>query len=245
MERNTGLKLGFLTIAYVLISVLASLTGILLIFYIAVLIPAIYFLLKFKDEIKQKDIFISILLAALASTYGMVTANFIMGPMVSVMVMSSYMAAVAIFRKYLSKDKILGDNPRKSIIIGIVSGVVLGALNIIMANGNIDPKISLDAIFLALQAGIWEEVTMRFLFYALAVYILKRDGRSSIENILIYILMVAPHLLGHGVMSIASIIILFLFFGTPMAILQRKVDLTSAIIMHVTVDLIRFICLGI
>lgn len=245
MERNTGLKLGSLTIAYVLISVLASLTGILLIFYIAVLIPAIYFLLKFKDEIKQKDIFISILLAALASTYGMVTANFIMGPMVSVMVMSSYMAAVAIFRKYLSKDKILGDNPRKSIIIGIVSGVVLGALNIIMANGNIDPKISLDAIFLALQAGIWEEVTMRFLFYALAVYILKRDGRSSIENILIYILMVAPHLLGHGVMSIASIIILFLFFGTPMAILQRKVDLTSAIIMHVTVDLIRFICLGI
>lgn len=245
MERNTGLKLGFLTIAYVLISVLASLTGILLIFYIAVLIPAFYFLLKFKDEIKQKDIFISILLAALASTYGMVTANFIMGPMVSVMVMSSYMAAVAIFRKYLSKDKILGDNLRKSIIIGIVSGVVLGALNIIMANGNIDPKISLDAIFLALQAGIWEEVTMRFLFYALAVYILKRDGRSSIENILIYILMVAPHLLGHGVMSIASIIILFLFFGTPMAILQRKVDLTSAIIMHVTVDLIRFICLGI
>ncbi|MFO3665860.1 hypothetical protein ACCQ41_06335 [Anaerococcus sp. ENR0831] len=245
MERNTGLKLGSLTIAYVLISVLASLTGILLIFYISVLIPAIYFLLKFKDEIKQKDIFISILLAALASTYGMVTANFIMGPMVSVMVMSSYMAAVAIFRKYLSKDKILGDNPRKSIIIGIVSGVVLGALNIIMANGNIDPKISLDAIFLALQAGIWEEVTMRFLFYALAVYILKRDGRSSIENILIYILMVAPHLLGHGVMSIASIIILFLFFGTPMAILQRKVDLTSAIIMHVTVDLIRFICLGI
>lgn len=245
MERNTGLKLGSLTIAYVLTSVLASLTGILLIFYISVLIPAIYFLLKFKDEIKQKDIFISILLAALASTYGMVTANFIMGPMVSVMVMSSYMAAVAIFRKYLSKDKILGDNPRKSIIIGIVSGVVLGALNIIMANGNIDPKISLDAIFLALQAGIWEEVTMRFLFYALAVYILKRDGRSSIENILIYILMVAPHLLGHGVMSIASIIILFLFFGTPMAILQRKVDLTSAIIMHVTVDLIRFICLGI
>ena len=245
MERNTGLKLGFLTIAYVLISVLASLTGILLIFYIAVLIPAIYFLLKFKDEIKQKDIFISILLAALASTYGMVTANFIMGPMVSVMVMSSYMAAVAIFRKYLSKDKILGDNPRKSIIIGIICGVVLGALNIIMANGNIDPEISLDAIFLALQAGIWEEVTMRFLFYALAVYILKRDGRSSIENILIYILMVAPHLLGHGVMSIASIIILFLFFGTPMAILQRKVDLTSAIIMHVTVDLIRFICLGI
>ena len=193
---------------------------------------------------RQKDILVSVILANVAGAYGMVTANYIMGPLVIAMVMSSYMGALPIFRKYLSTEKVLGDNPQKSIGLGIILGIVLGAFNILMSGASINPKFTADAMFLALQAGIWEEVAMRFLFYAIGVYILKRESQSSLENILIYILMVVPHLLGHGIMGLGSLVVLFFLFGLPMAILQRKVDLTSAIIMHATVDLIRFVAIG-
>lgn len=245
MEKNPGFKLTLVSVAYILISLIASLTGMIIIFYIAVMIAAIYFLFKFKNEIRQKDIFMSIILANLAGLYGMVTSNYVMGPLVIAMVMSSYMGVIPIFRKYLYTDKVLGDNPKKSIGIGIILGLGLGAFNILMDGASINPKYTFDALFMALQAGIWEEAAMRFLFYGIAVYILKREGQSRLENILIYILMVVPHLLAHGMMGIGSLIVLFLLFGMPMAILQRKVDLTSAIIMHSTVDLIRFVCLGI
>lgn len=245
MEKSPGLKLSLVSLAFIIISLLASFTGKLYIFYLAVLLSAIYFMFKFKDQIRQKDILVSVILANVAGAYGMVTANYIMGPFVIAMVMSSYMGALPIFRKYLSTDKVLGDNPQKSIGLGIVLGIVLGAFNILMSGASINPKFTADALFLALQAGIWEEVAMRFLFYAFGVYILKRESQTRLESILIYILMVVPHLLGHGMMDPVSLIILFLLFGMPMAILQRKVDLTSAIIMHSTVDLIRFVCLGI
>ena len=245
MEKKPGFKLTLVTVAYILISLIASLTGMIIIFYIFVMMPAIYFLFKFKNDIRQKDIFISIILANLAGLYGMVTSNYVMVPLVIAMVMSSYMGVIPIFRKYLYTYKVLGDNPKKSIGIGTILGLGLGAFNILMAGASINPKYTFDALFMALQAGIWEEVAMRFLFYGIAVYILNREGQSRLENILIYILMVVPHLLAHGVMGIGSLIALFLLFGMPMAILQRKVDLTSAIIMHSTVDLIRFVCLGI
>lgn len=244
MEKSPGIKLGLVSLAFIIISLLASFTGRLYIFYISVMIAAIYFLFKFKNDIGQKDIFISIILANLAGLYGMVTSNYLMGPLVIAMVMSSYMGVVPIFRKYLSTDKVLGDNPKKSIKIGLIFGLGLGAFNILMSGAIINPKFTFDALFIALQAGIWEEVAMRFLFYGIGLYILKRESQSRLENILIYILMVVPHLLAHGMMGIGSLIVLFLLFGLPMAILQRKIDLTSAIIMHSTVDLIRFVCLG-
>lgn len=245
MEKSPGYKLGLISLAYIIISLLAAFTGRLYIFYISVMVAGIYFLFNFKNEIMQRDIFVSVILASMAGLYGIITGNYIMGSIVIIMGMCSYMGSVPVFRKYISTNKVLGDDPKKSIGLGIILGLVLGAFNILIAGASINPKFALDALFLALQAGIWEEVAMRFLFYAIGVYIFKREGQNRLENILIYILMVIPHLLAHGMMGIGSLIVLFLLFGLPMAILQRKVDLTSAIIMHSTVDLIRFVCLGI
>lgn len=245
MEKSPGYKLGLISIAYIIISLPAAFTGRLYIFYISVMVAGIYFLFNFKNEIMQRDIFVSVILASMAGLYGIITGNYIMGSIVIIMVMCSYMGSVPVFRKYISTNKVLGDDPKKSIGLGIILGLVLGAFNILIAGASINPKFTLDALFLALQAGIWEEVAMRFLFYGIGVYIFKREGQNRLENILIYILMVIPHLLAYGMMGIGSLIVLFLLFGLPMAILQRKVDLTSATIMHTTVDLIRFVCLGI
>lgn len=43
MEKNPGFKLTLVSVAYILISLIASLTGMIIIFYIAVMIAAIYF----------------------------------------------------------------------------------------------------------------------------------------------------------------------------------------------------------
>lgn len=118
MEKNPGSKLTLVTVAYILISLIASLTGMIIIFYIAVMIAAIYFLYKFKNDIRQKDIFISIIMANLAGIYGMVTSNYVMGPLVIAMVMSSYMGVIPIFRKYLYTDKVLGENPKNQLELG-------------------------------------------------------------------------------------------------------------------------------
>lgn len=48
---------------------------------------------------------------------------------------------------------------------------------------------------------------------------------SKAENVLSYLIMTIPHV--------------------PFAVLQRKRDLTSAIVAHSVVDLIRFVLLGI
>ena len=161
------------------------------------------------------------------------------------MVMAGYLAAVGIFRDYNYDDKLLYKNPLKSIGWGISLGIVLGILNLKMGGLDIVFGFDADAIANALQAGILEEVSMRFFFYSLAIFILKGNPTNKFDSALVYIIMIVPHVLAHGMMDFSSFLFLFLFFGVPMAILQRKIDLTSAIITHSLVDIIRFTSLGI
>lgn len=76
---------------------------------------------------------------------------------------------------------------------------------------------------------------------------------SKWPNLLCYIIMIVPHVLIHlpsilkhnGSSSfIQGFIFLSIFFGLPMAILQRKRDLMSAIIVHFTIDFVRFLIFG-
>ena len=82
----------------------------------------------------------------------------------------------------------------------------------------------------------------------MCVAIVKDKKMSKAENVLIYLIMTIPHVLIHfnlETVDLGSIIVLFALFGFPFAVLQRKRDLTSAIVAHSVVDLIRFILLGI
>ncbi|WP_394271297.1 type II CAAX prenyl endopeptidase Rce1 family protein [Anaerococcus nagyae] len=249
--RKEAKSLTYITIAFILISILSSLaiakTTITkpIIFSLAILIPSVYLLIKFKNEPNSKDLIISLILANAGGLYGMVRADYFSGPLVIGMVMSGYMGAVSVFRKYVLGNKIIRTNYIKSIGLGVILGLVLGYINIKLAGISNNPVLTPDAIAMALYAGIWEEVGIRFILYALAIYILKGEAKTKYEKFLIYTIMVAPHVLAHGIMRLDSFVCLILLFGLPMSILQRKVDLTSAIIVHTLVDLIRFVYLGI
>lgn len=245
MEKEKLRNLSLLTLGLVLMGLFTSISGQQLVFIILVFAISFYFVIKEKENITNKDIAIAFILGGLAELHGMVIADYIQGPLILVSTAASFMAASPIFRRYIQEDKVSGAKPSVSIGLGVILGIVLGIFNVKMAGADLDFKFSGLAISSALQAGIWEEVSMRFFFYALGVYILKSDAKTTLEKVLFYILMICPHVLGHGTMDFESFAFMALFFGLPMTIVQRKVDLRSAIILHTVIDLIRFFSLGV
>ena len=70
---------------------------------------------------------------------------------------------------------------------------------------------------------------------------------SKAESVMSYLIMTIPHVLIHfnfETVNLGSVIVLFVLFGLPFAVLQRKRDLTSAIVAHSVVDFIRFVVVG-
>lgn len=249
MARDTK-KLLYVSLAYIVLAMLGSFIQALgigwapLIFIVSVLIGSIYMLMKFKDEIGTRTIWVGALLGGFAGIYGMAHGSYFDGPFVIVMVMAGFWAGSPVLRKYLGEDKLIGKSALRSIGIGIILGIILGIINMKLRADVASPAFTLDALAWALKAGIWEEVGIRYVFYALGILILKGSPKTKDQSVLLYILMAAPHTLGHGLMDPISFIVLMALFGLPMSILQRKVDLTSAIIMHTLIDLIRFVAFG-
>ena len=128
-------------------------------------------------------------------------------------------------------------------IIAIAVGLILGFINL----GGVEIKIkdpTITPLLIGLQAGIMEEISFRFIFYALSVYILRGKEKNIVDNILIYAIMTLPHAIAHG-FDIRNLIGAWLVFAMPLAILQKKSDLTSSITTHFIIDFIRFSVLGI
>lgn len=70
--------------------------------------------------------------------------------------------------------------------------------------------------------------------------LLKKDNKLSFP---VYFMMTIPHSFVHG-FGYFSTIIMAILFGLPFALLQKKRDLTSAMISHVFVDAVRFTLFG-
>lgn len=140
-----------------------------------------------------------------------------------------------------------------SIIVGLIVGVVLGIINLFLNSGTPNLSISLSCFLTALSPAIYEEIAFRTFIYALCIYLLKGEINTNGQKFTCYFMMTIPHVMIHtpeqfinyGLISgIIVILILTLLFGLPFAFLQRKRDITSAMIAHGVVDMIRFCFLG-
>ncbi len=165
----------------------------------------------------------------------------------------AYMAAAAYMRgkknqiPFVAKAQPLA--VAASVGLGIGTGIPLGLFNLALAKALPPQKIAFTfpALFVALRAGITEEVLFRFLFFALCVVLVKDMQLSSLQRAVILLVMTVPHTLLHfsfAQFSLTSVVVLTLLFGLPFALLQRKRDLLTAIIAHFVVDLIRFMVMG-
>ncbi|WP_428863300.1 CPBP family glutamic-type intramembrane protease [Clostridium sediminicola] len=222
---------------------------------ICVLIMSLLMLIKNKLP-NKKQILISLLFGVLIFiAYKGITISSV--KVFLVMFLSS-LACFSIFNRYKNNALIFlkKDNLKSvllSIIIGLITGIVLGIVNLFLNNGTPNLRITLTCFLTALSPAIYEEIAFRTFMFALCIYFLKGDLNTKIEKFTCYFMMIIPHVMIHtpeqfvkyGLISgIISIFILALLFGLPFAFLQKKHDITSAMIAHGVVDIIRFCFLG-
>jgi uncharacterized membrane protein len=168
-------------------------------------------------------------------------------------------ASFSVFNKY--KDhaiKLFKSKDAKhiviSVVIGLCVGAVLGVINVSL-NHSITPDLHIKFSFFltSLSPAIFEEIAFRAFFYALCLELLNGEINSKFKEFSCYFLMVVPHAMIHTPdlflnngfsTAIIDIIFLSILFGLPFALLQKKRDLTSAMIAHGATDVIRFCFFG-
>lgn len=138
------------------------------------------------------------------------------------------------------------------VLVALGAGLALGVVNLALSGVPVVPRWRWDAWLLVLSPGIVEEVAFRAVFYAFAVAVLGGPPRGRAQSLVVWSLMIVPHAIVHlptvyaasPVNGIVSTLVLGVVFGLPFAVLQRRVDLASAMVAHGTVDLVRFMMIG-
>ncbi|HHU93385.1 MAG TPA: hypothetical protein GXZ20_09745 [Halanaerobiaceae bacterium] len=167
-------------------------------------------------------------------------------------------ASFSIFEKYNQQSlKFLRSTNLRSIsgsiIIGLLSGLILGVINLFLAQETLVFKFNFSAFLIALSPAIYEEIALRAFVYAFCLYLLNGEINTKSEGFACYWMMIVPHAMIHTpdqfvhydlVSGLFSIILLSLLFGLPFALLQKKRDISSAMIAHGVVMVIRFLFLG-
>lgn len=130
-----------------------------------------------------------------------------------------------------------------SLAIAIASAAVLAVINYFLgkSSSTVNFAITLSRLTICLSPAIFEEMACRAVFMAFCLYLFRKPTKFQLFTM--WFMMIVPHTLAHHYNLISSLL-LCVFFGLPFAILQRKRDLTSAMISHGLVDAIRFCIFG-
>lgn len=213
---------------------------------------SIYLLIKNKLP-SAKYIIIAVLLALVASLsyFALGFRFYLQMPLSAVSCFLASLATFSVMEKYGDYSLIRTESktsPLISILIALAVGSVLGLINLLLAkasNQQSDFTITFPRIILSLNPGILEEISNRAIYLAFFTYFFTRQNKpaTKFQIFTMMFMMTVPHCFAHGYSVVESLILLVLF-GLPFAILQRKRDLTSAMLSHTIVDLIRFITFG-
>ena len=248
MKKET-LKLFWVFILFILVWVIANMFNMNILWFIILSVIAIRYIVKEKN-IDRKDIIIACAfgIVSIPSAFdaGFIPSELIMG----LVTIPAYLGAMSILKSSNNEMFLIRSGKKEiaisfSIAIGI--GSVLGVINLLLANYPINFSVKLKWFLDAINAGVTEEIIFRLFFFAICVAIVKDKKMSKAESVMSYLIMTIPHVLIHfnfETVDLGSIIVLFVLFGLPFAILQRKRDLSSAIVAHSVVDLIRFVLVG-
>lgn len=220
-----------------------------------VFILAIFMLIKNKLP-EKKHIIMSVVFSGLMfiSAQGISFSSII----TFIVTLLSSLATFSVFKNYMNNSiKIFKSITTKSIFfsisIGLLFGTILGIINLFLSSGQRNFHATLSCFLTSINPAIYEEMAFRAFLFAVCLYFLKGEIRTRKEQFACYFLMIIPHVMIHtpdmfvrnGVISgIIGILLLTAIFGLPLAILQRKRDLSSAMITHGIIDFIRFCVFG-
>lgn len=213
---------------------------------------SIYLLIKNKlPSVKYIIVAVLLALAASLSYFALGFHFYLQMPLAAVSCFLASLATFSVMEKYGDYALIRTESkksPLISILIALGVGIILGLINLLLAkfsNQQPDFAITLPRIILSLNPGILEEMANRAIYLAFFSYYFTKQNKpaTKFQNFTMMFMMTVPHCFAHGYGVVESLILLVLF-GLPFAILQRKRDLTSAMVSHGLVDLIRFVVLG-
>lgn len=249
IQQKETAKLCLLTIFLAIFSLFVVLTRGMIFWLVLVAVISITYVVKYRDKIRKKDVFIGIILSILV---------IISNPLLGGLVLLSYLASVCIMKDKVQGIVFYNNKSIQHIFLATVlcivfGGGVLSAINFLLAQQSYTVSISFQLTHLlnALQAGVFEEIAYRMFIFSLCVEILPNNNtHTRIQTVLCYIAMIVPHVLMHfsgqiQIEDFLTIAILSMLFGLPFSIMQRKLNLISAIAAHTLVDLVRFICFGV
>ncbi len=130
-----------------------------------------------------------------------------------------------------------------SLGIAVAAAAILAVINYFLSRNNstVNFAITLPRLAICLSPAIFEEMACRAVFMAFCLYLFRNP--TKLQLFTMWFMMIVPHTLAHHYNLIESLL-LCLLFGLPFAILQRKRDLTSAMVSHGLVDAIRFCIFG-
>lgn len=140
----------------------------------------------------------------------------------------------------------------RSLLVGIALAIPLAAFNnfyFYMNSGSIEFTNWMYSAFEALSPAIHEEIIFRFFILALTYDLLKDLPPSRWMTVTALFLAVVPHSLNHlpdlflqnPGMAVILLVATSLLFGLPMAMLQIRRNLESAIAFHWFIDFARFL----
>ncbi|MCL2873437.1 MAG: CPBP family glutamic-type intramembrane protease [Defluviitaleaceae bacterium] len=141
-----------------------------------------------------------------------------------------------------------------TIALGLAVGITWGIINIFLNSDQPSPHFALINFIVPLNPGIYEEMAFRAFIFAACLHFIGGKLTTKWQRFTVWFMMVIPHVLPHtpsmfieqGIIAgIISTVILTLVFGLPFALLQRKRDITSAMIAHGVVMIIFFSMFGI
>lgn len=139
----------------------------------------------------------------------------------------------------------------RAVLFGMLVAIPLSAVNNLyfyLSSQTLHFRNIFYSAGMALSPGVSEEVVYRYFVMALVVWLLRGAASQRATVILALVLSVVPHSLNHlpdlflqnPVMGIVMLAATSLLFGLPMAWLQMKQSLETAVGFHWLVDFVRF-----
>ena len=221
---------------------------------------------KYKNNIKRKEIMISIILASLI--WITVQSSYYYNNWVpnipyydpTINALQVFFMSLGFFALNIDTPKFSFLNAKnynfRSIILGLVLGLVFGLANLAFFIFVYGEQLQIGNIIYgclrALQPGIMEEVAYRLFFMGSSVLILRKYLTKNIADITSIIMAILFHAIPHAYLIILSnptsaiitIAVLSILFGLPMTVIAYKRGIETSIIFHWTIDAIRFVLIG-
>lgn len=224
---------------------------------IALTIAACLTLIVYRRSLTTRSVLLGLALAILSTfSHWLHDPSLSWGLQEGVAVWTCFLAGVILFKdRDVISVPVLEPPLRmigRSIVLGIFFAIPLSIVNNLYFYLNTGPIQWQNVFYSALEAlspAIHEEIIFRFFVLAIVLHLLKGSASPRWTIAIAVFLAVVPHSLNHlpdlflqnPIMGLVMLTATSLLFGLPMAILQIRKNLETAIAFHWFIDFARFL----